>query len=163
MNVVSKQQDPSLLYEADLNLWSAQQEQALAARRLAEIDWVNVAEEIASVGRAERREIRQWLMRLYQHLLKWEYQPQRRCNSWQSAISAQRIAIKAVINTSPSLRSFPSEIAEEAYEAARREACRETGLPLGAFPEALRYSAEEALDGDFMPGEPWTPDSLIRD
>jgi hypothetical protein len=40
----------------------------------AAIDWSNVAEEIESVGRSERRELRNRLARPLQHLLKWRYQ-----------------------------------------------------------------------------------------
>jgi predicted YcjX-like family ATPase len=151
------------VYDSDFQEWTKQQARALTARRAADIDWDNVAEEIASLGRAEKNEIKQRLIRLLQHLLKWEFQPQRRCHSWQSTISAQRIHIQGVIESSPSLRSFPGEAAARAYENARRQTSIETALPISTFPEELPYRIEDVLRPDFMPGRPWSPDELIRD
>ena len=61
-------------------LWSEHQA-ALLRRRAAgeranetEPDWLNIAEEIEGVGRSERRELRNRLARLIQHLLKWRHQ-----------------------------------------------------------------------------------------
>jgi hypothetical protein len=72
------------LYDTDIVTWSERQS-ALLRRRAAgelvngaEIDWPNVAEEIESVGRSERPELRNRMARLQQHLLKWRYQPEHR-------------------------------------------------------------------------------------
>jgi hypothetical protein len=74
-------------YDIDLSLWSEQQA-ALLRRRAAgelineaELDWYNIAEEIESVGGNTRRELRNRLARLLQHLLKWHYQPEHRSRS----------------------------------------------------------------------------------
>ncbi|MBB5752422.1 DUF29 family protein [Prosthecomicrobium pneumaticum] len=45
-------------YDADFYAWTQDQAEHLRRRRHDEIDWENVAEEIASVGRSQRSEIR---------------------------------------------------------------------------------------------------------
>jgi hypothetical protein len=46
------------LYEADIAAWAEQQANALRRRAANEIDWENVAEEIESLARSDRRKIR---------------------------------------------------------------------------------------------------------
>lgn len=82
------------LYEQDLVLWSEQQAEALREAAGSgidlPIDWENVAEEIASLGRAEKRELVNRLTVLLTHLLKWQAQPGRRSTSWRLTIIEQR-------------------------------------------------------------------------
>jgi hypothetical protein len=141
-------------YDTDLLIWSERQA-ALLRRRAAgelvndaEIDWSNVAEEIASVGRSERRELRNRLARLLQHLLKWRYQPDHRSRSWRATIATQRREIEALLADSPSLRATLPDVLAVAYRAARDDAITETGLL--DLPEASPFTVEQTL------GEPPT-------
>jgi len=97
-------------YEQDLFAWANDQAVRLRDTRPKGIDWENLAEEIESVGRSQKAEIRNRLRVLLIHLLKWQHQPKRRSASWQSTIGEQRISIEGVIEDSPSLRRYPSEI-----------------------------------------------------
>jgi hypothetical protein len=69
----------SELYQQDFVLWSA--EQASALRKAAEsgtnlpLDWENLAEEIESLGRSMRSELRGRLATVVEHLLKLEFSP----------------------------------------------------------------------------------------
>ena len=72
------------LYERDFYAWTQDQAEKLRGRAHNDIDWENVAEEIESVGRSQKKEIRSRLAVLMQHLLKWHFQPERRSHSWQS-------------------------------------------------------------------------------
>ena len=74
------------LYERDFYAWTQDQAVKLRARAHNDIDWENVAEEIESVGRSDKKEIRRRLGVLVQHLLKWQFQPEMRSHSWQSTI-----------------------------------------------------------------------------
>lgn len=151
------------LYERDFYAWTQEQAARLAARAHNDIDWDNVAEEIDGVGRSQKHEIRSRMKVLLQHLLKWEFQPRGRSNSWQSSISEQRTHISGILSDSPSLESFPEEILEWAYSRAAQSASQETRISASIFPASSPYSSEKALDPAFFPGEPWTPDVLIRD
>jgi Domain of unknown function DUF29 len=65
------------LYEQDFFLWTKEQ---AAALRLAKnsnlpLDWENLAEEIESLGKSDRRELRSQIRRILRHLLKLEATP----------------------------------------------------------------------------------------
>ena len=58
-------------YEKDFYAWTVEQARLLRSGELSEIDVENIAEEIESMGRSERREIGNRLTVLLSHLLKW--------------------------------------------------------------------------------------------
>lgn len=151
------------LYERDFHAWLMEQAGKLRARSGNDIDWDNLAEEVESVGRSQKREIAKRLGVLLMHLLKWEHQPGRRSHSWQSTISEQRAHLQGLIETSPSLVRYPDEALDWSYRWAVRHAARETELPASAFPPEPPYTAAQALDDLFMPGPPFKADELIRD
>ena len=139
-------------YDSDFHLWSQTQAAAIRDGRFAEIDLENVAEEIESLGRSDRREIRNRLEVLLTHLLKWEFQPQKRKGGWKSSIFESRRKIKMLIGESPSLKSFPGQVLAEEYDAARQMAAGETGLSAKRFPAECPYSISEVMNKDFLPG-----------
>lgn len=163
MSDVKTRPRPAPGYETDFYAWTQDQAARLRELRPNSLDWENVAEEIESVGRSQRTQIRNRLRVLLAHLLKWEYQPEFRCHSWQSTIGGQRVHIDGVVEDSPSLRRFPTEILEAVYPSARQRAALETKLPLSTFPEKLPYSIEQVLDPSFMPGRDWSADELLGD
>jgi hypothetical protein len=158
---LEKRQDS--LYERDFYAWTQEQAEKLRARAHNDIDWENAAEEIDSVGRSQKHEIRNRMKVLIQHLLKWQFQPAGRSNSWQSSISEQRTHISGIISDSPSLASFPLEAAAWAFPHARRAMLIETRLASADVPTSCPYTVAEMLDEAFMPGIPWKPEDLTRD
>jgi Domain of unknown function DUF29 len=66
------------LYEDDILLWSEQQAEALRRRAANEIDWENVAEEIAAVRRSERNAVESHLVQALLHDLMAEGWPRSR-------------------------------------------------------------------------------------
>jgi hypothetical protein len=151
------------LYERDFYAWLEDQAAKLRARSHNDIDWENLAEEVESVGRSQKRELRSRLERLVQHLLKWQFQPGRRSESWRSTISEQRTFIAGLLKDSPSLKRFPAEIFLDAYKNGRLEAIDETGMLASAFPNEPPFNLEQALDRRFLPGEPFQDWLVIRD
>ena len=108
-------------------------------------------EEVEGIGKSERRAIASQLIRLLLHLLKWQYQPQRRSDSWLDSITDSRTQIELAIEDSPSLKSYPTEQLEESYQRARRQAANQTGMLISVFPEECPYSLELVLDEDWLP------------
>ena len=148
------------LYEEDITLWSERQG-ALLRRRAAgelvndtDLDWINIAEEIESLGRSERDQLTSRLAVLLAHLLKWRHQPGHRGNSWRLTIVEQRRRAGKLLARNPSLRPRQDDILAEAYTDALLIAERETGLPAGTFPARCPWSFEEVLRGDFLSWEP---------
>jgi len=87
------------------------------------------------------------------HLLKWEYQSQRRSRSWLATIRVQRRDTLRLLKDNPSLKSYLEDVVSEAYENGRDLAMGETDLPEETFPVECPYSLTEILDNSFYPGE----------
>jgi hypothetical protein len=139
-------------YEEDFALWSAEQAKLLRAGRADKIDLENLAEEVESLGRSDRREIVSRLTIILVHLLKWQFQAEERSNSWAASIVQNRDAIEALLEESPSLRPFVPAALKRAYRPAPLLASGETKLPLTQFPSDCPYGPEQVLDPDFWPG-----------
>ena len=90
---------------------------------------------------------------LLRHLLKWAYQPQGQSwgHSWVDSIRAARTDAQALLARYPHLCTRQETAYARAYPRARRQAARETGLPLATFPEACPWTPEQILDEDFWP------------
>ena len=109
-------------YEGDFYGWTQEQASLLRTGRLAELDVEHLIEEIESMGRSERRQMTNRFELLLMHLLKWQYQPDRReidGKSWLRTIHEQRRKIPKLIRDNPSLKSLLGECVEDAYEEAR--------------------------------------------
>ena len=65
-------------YEKDVIAWANEQAALLRAGRFSALDIEHIAEEIEDVGKSERREFVSRMAVLLAHLLKWQYQPERR-------------------------------------------------------------------------------------
>jgi hypothetical protein len=133
------------LYDQDFYLWIETISKQLKAGKFAEIDLANLIEEIESMGKSEKRELKSRLIVLLMHLLKWQYQPEKRSESWRSTITEQRICIELLLEDSPSLQPLFIEIFADCYEKARLKASEETGIKLNFFPKESPFSLEETL------------------
>jgi len=151
-------------YDIDLYEWA--DEQASLARKVAvaDLDYANIAEELESLGKSQRQSRDSHLRILLLHLLKWRFQPQRRTRSWENSIMNSRRSIEQVIETSPSLNlltaSGETRDADLAkvYQRARRDAARETRLPVETFPEDCPFALDDILDFDFLPDDRGGPE-----
>jgi hypothetical protein len=136
---------------ADFNSWITQTTQLLRENRWHEVDVAQLIEKMEDLGKSERRGIASQLTRLLLHLLKWQYQPQRRSDSWLDSITDARTQIELALEDSPSLGNYPAEQLEESYQRARRQAAKQTRLEISAFPNACPYSIEFVLAEDWLP------------
>ena len=141
----------SVDYEKDFYAWTVEQSRLLRSGELSTIDAANIAEEIESMGRSDRRELKSRLVVLAMHLLKWRHQPGARSRSWSATIDEQRLQIDEVLAESPSLRPMVVVMLSDAYALARARAIAETGLAEEAFPEACPFTPDEVLSRAFLP------------
>ncbi len=131
------QAEPSLRgtrYEDDFVLWADEQAAALAEGRLADLDLVNLADEIGSLSGHDRRELESRLTVILVHALKRAYQPERATRSWKRSEIVQAQKIEVLVRESPSLRPMIASRLPDAYRRARRQAAVETGLDIATFP-----------------------------
>ena len=106
------------LYEADFYAWANQQAALLRAGKLSSADIAHIAEEIASMGKSEKRELVNQLTVLLLHLLKWRFQPSLRGNSWRYTIKVQRRDLARHLDHNPSLRAQLAPVLADAYASA---------------------------------------------
>jgi Domain of unknown function DUF29 len=140
-----------IAYEADFYGWANEQAALLRDGRLNEADIENIAEEIESMGRSEKRELVSRLAVLLTHLLKWRYQPAGRGSSWQASIKIQRRALARHLDDNPSLRTLIPAALTDAYRDAVIIAADETKLGEAAFPQELSWAFDEIMNPDFWP------------
>ena len=154
LNPVRKASGSASLYDTDFHRWTQEQGRLLRERHPSDIDWENVAEEIESLGRSDKRSIESNLNVLLLHLLKWRYQPEKRKAGWKSSIAEHRLRIQKLIDESPSLRNYPAEVLQDEYALARLKAADESGLTEEHFPASSPFTVSQILDPDFWPGRP---------
>jgi Domain of unknown function DUF29 len=146
------------LYEEDFFRWTEQQSTALreAARSGVNLplDWENLAEEIESLGRSDRRELQSRLGVILEHLLKLEYSPAidpRR--GWVDTIGRERSEIELLLRQSPTLQGeVPGMIIEETQRAVRR-----------VSRTFLRYGEATSEVIGKLTASTYTEDQVLRD
>jgi hypothetical protein len=77
-------------HETDFYGWAMEQARFLREGRTEGLDLANLAEEVESIGRRERRELCDRLAALLFYLLRGQYQPYMRDKSWRLAIEDLR-------------------------------------------------------------------------
>src|SRR5579862_2374399 len=141
--------------EQDFHGWLAHQAAWLRSRDADALDWEHLAEEIEAMASAERRELLRRLTTLYAHLLKMQYQPERRrARSRKVTIMRSRNEIERVLKQSPGLLGRLEEFAKEVYPDGRREAATDIGLKRSDWkkiPTTSQWTLDQIMDPDFFP------------
>jgi Domain of unknown function DUF29 len=149
---MAKALDQPSLYDRDYVAWLDEQVRHLRAGRLAALDVDNVAEELESLMKSERRQLENRLEVLIHHLLKWDHQRHQRANRWRATVQEQRTRVRRLLQDSPCLNREVEPICREVYPDAVRAAAIETRLSDAAFPAALPYSVEQIFERE-LPAE----------
>ena len=142
------------LYDQDFYAWANEQARLLRDGNMTQADIEHIAEEIESMGRAEKRELVSRLDILLMHLLKWRFQPTGRSTSWRLSIEEQRRKLARHLTDNPSLKSSLAEAIADAYGDSILAAARETGLDRFLFPASCPWSFEQIMNPDFWPDRP---------
>ena len=146
-------------YDTDLLLWS--ERQAALLRRAAagervndQVDWQNVAEEIESSGRSDRRELHNRIARILVHLIKLEASPAEEPRTgWRETVLEQRRRLSILLKESPSLLSTVPLVVIEELDGAKAQATialQRYHEPPRVDPAGLDYTADQVL-GPFLP------------
>jgi hypothetical protein len=143
---------PSNLYETDFYAWTVEQSKLLKNGDLQKLDIINLVEEVESLGKQQRQELRHRLGILIGHILKWEYQPEKRSKSWRVTIRSQRREIEILLLDNPSLKSYLQEAIARAYNAGLDLVVLETPLDYQDLPEECIYTIEQLFNPDFPSG-----------
>ena len=132
------------LYERDYSQWAETMADLLASGNFTRLDIENLVEEVRDLSKRERDRLLSSLRLILHHLLKWDYQSNKRSRSWENTIGRERDNIGLYLEDSPSLvRYLDNESLEKIYRVARADAMRETGLEL---PEMCPYDIETVMN-----------------
>ena len=139
------------LYDRDYHLWLEETAQLLKTKNFSQLDLKNLIEEIETLGRSERNKITSSLRLVYQHLLKWQYQPEKRSKSWINTIDRERDNIRDYVEDMPSLKKMldDSEVIAKAYRRGRRDAIKETGIT--NLPIDCPFTIQQVLNSNYLP------------
>jgi hypothetical protein len=152
------------LYDRDFFLWTKQQAEGLRHAKASNLplDWKNLAEEIESLGKSDRRQLTSQVRRILRHLLRLEASPaiQPRVG-WRATIIDARREIAGILRDSPSLRREVEYLISEEARAAAELASADLRQH-GELAEVIRarseqggFTSEQVLD-DWFP-EDHTP------
>jgi hypothetical protein len=134
------------LYDQDFYAWTQQQVELLRSGQLDRLDIENLIEEIDSLGKQQRQELRNRLGVLLGHLLKWRYQPEARSKSWVATIREQRREIRELLDDNPSLKPYLGEAISKSYLKGVDLVDRETPIPLVSLPQDCPFSDVEIFE-----------------
>jgi hypothetical protein len=134
------------LYEADETAWLEATADLVRDGRLDQVDPNTLAEYLTDMARRDRREVTSRLAVLIAHLLKWQYQPERRTGGWRETVEIQRQELIELLE-SGTLRNHAEAVLDKAYANGVRQAIADTGLVESTFPEDCPYSLNEVLTG----------------
>ena len=141
-------------YDNDVIAWANEQARLLRAGRFDALDIEHIADEIEDVGKSEKRELASRMAVLLAHMLKWQYQPGGRGNSWRRTIKEQRNRVGLCIDQTPSLKAELrlSFWWSDVWSDAVAKASEETGL--GEFPESCPWTFDQIMNPEFWPASP---------
>jgi len=156
--------DVKTRYDEDFVIWS--KEQAEGLRSVVQdgsnqnLDWINLAEEVESLGISERRELRSQIQRIIRHLLKLQFSPatlpREGCID---SVGDGRTRAELTIESSPSLQGEVDAIVAKELGRAARKAMQdldergELDRGLADRIRATTYTPDQIL-GDWLPPEP---------
>ncbi len=138
-------------YEKDFYAWITHNARLLRDGKLSEVDIENIAEEMESMGKSEKRELINRLAILMAHLLKWKFQSARQSKSWELTIKGQRFELMDLLKESPSLKYELEKKLLHAYKKALLIAEGETGIEQKNFPKKCPFSLKQSLDANYYP------------
>jgi Domain of unknown function DUF29 len=156
--------DATSLYDVDFVAWTEQQAEALRAAARSStnqpLDWENLAEQIESLGKSDRRELRSQIYRIIRHLAELQFsQATDPRGGWRDSVRDGRKQAELVLADSPSLKPQLDQFVSEESTGAIKRAVADLGefgevdtATQGALHQT-RYSADQIL-GDWFPPEP---------
>lgn len=144
------------LYDRDFYEWTEETLAKLRARDFDNLDIENLIEEIEGLGASQKKEVRNRLKVLLEHLLKRMYVDMPDCfNGWENTIRTQRNEIEEEFVDMPSLKRFWHEFFDRAWQRALSDVRFEYAKQGYQFPDTWQFSRdiEAMLNVNFWEGE----------
>ncbi|RAQ40215.1 DUF29 domain-containing protein [Arthrospira sp. O9.13F] len=151
MNQLSEE---ASLYDRDYHLWVLETVKHLETSDFEALDLENLIAEILGWAAMDKRELRNLLRLLFEHLLMWQYweaETERNRGHWEREITNFRLQIVRLLEDSPSLRNYLDDQLSQCYQDGCKLASRHSQLPLETFPEKAIANLDQVLDENWFP------------
>lgn len=134
------------LYDRDFLAWVQVTVDKLRAQDFSDLDLANLIEEVDSLGRSQKSELKNRLTTLLEHLLKRIYvdMPQE-FNGWERTIREQRRRIFFELADSPSLKTIWVQSFDDAWKFAIKDVKAEYAAKGFILPDTWQFSRD--IDG----------------
>ena len=142
------------LYDQDLNLWLETVIAQLKGGDLQDLDVENLIEELEGLAGRDKRELKNRLATLLEHLLKRCYvKSEYDYAGWENTIYRTRFEILNILEQSPSLKNYidQPEVFQSAFEFSLRMLRKNKDYTNTNFPNSWQFSEtiEDILNIDF--------------
>jgi hypothetical protein len=148
--------------DEDFAAWIHHQVDALKAGRFDELDAEDLADEVESLAKRDFRMFVSAIRIILLHMLKWDYQREKRGESWRESIREHRRRVVSELKSSPSFEPRIEEAMDRAYALARIKASQQTKVFQHLFPETCPYDWQEIMNRLHELDTDWSyPEDLI--
>ena len=144
----------STLYDADYQRWIQETVARLKAQDFDSLDLEHLIEEVASLGKRDKRALYSYMLRLCEHLLKlkyWESERERCFRGWVLEINHFRAEIEFILRDSPSLKAALDDTFTSAYPKARKALVQVLACSPSLIPPIPDFTLDQALNEDWLP------------
>lgn len=140
-------------YDTDVHAWATEQAQLLRQKRFESLDIDNLAEEIESVGRSERRAVQSFMELILVHLACLQFSPAIEPREhWIGEVRNFRRRLEREFRDSPSLKPMLFEDLEMAWSLARWEALKKLQRDgIQTLPDRCPFNPSQLRSPEFLP------------
>jgi hypothetical protein len=125
-----------MLAQTDYALWLEETIDLLKRKNYEQVDWESLIEEIESLGRSQRRELRNRLTTMLEHCLKLCYSDYvQDYRGWTETIRRSQRELKELLEESPSLKQYWDEVFLDCYAKAVESLKENPDYQSFAFPD----------------------------
>jgi hypothetical protein len=130
-----------MLTQTDYALWIEETINLLKEQNYHSVDWEDLIEEIESLGRSQKRELRNRLITMLEHCLKLCYSDYTQdYRGWTETIKRSQRELKGLLEDSPSLKQYWDEIFIECYINALAILRENSDYQSFSFPDDCPFS-----------------------
>lgn len=131
------------LYDTDINLWLETVISQLRSGDLQNVDIENLIEELEGLAGRDRRELKNRLTVLLEHILKHCYvNLPNEFRGWEKTIRQQRSELKELLSQSPSLKRYFDQRFDDAFKDALLEVKDEYEPKGYQFPNTWQFNRD---------------------
>ncbi len=144
------------LYDTDFQLWIDQTVEQLKNQDFANLDLINLIDEVEGISREQKRKLRIYLRTICEYLITHQYaRPghDRFYPELEANILNVRFDAELILDDSPSLMEYLQEKFEQTYQEARELAIIQSDLAADTVPETPWFTLSQGLDEDWFPAQ----------